>query len=125
MLKTTLAVGILGLVMHDYQSLASMTIGNQLDAQVPLPDTIIPFNETLHCGACVRFGYYFCTHGDKLSICCKDLRVGQIVKVHQNERVPADLLLLYTTEKAGSVFIRTDQLDGETDWKHRKAVPVT
>ncbi len=53
------------------------------------------------------------------------LKVGQIVKVHQNERLPADLLLLYTTEKTGAVFIRTDQLDGETDWKLRKAVPVT
>lgn len=55
----------------------------------------------------------------------QDLKVGQIVKVHQNERLPADLLLLYTTEKTGSVFIRTDQLDGETDWKLRKAVPLT
>lgn len=35
------------------------------------------------------------------------------------------MLLLYTTEKAGSIFIRTDQLDGETDWKLRKAVPFT
>jgi len=35
------------------------------------------------------------------------------------------LLLLYTTEKSGSVFIRTDQLDGETDWKLRKAVAMT
>jgi len=33
--------------------------------------------------------------------------------------------LLYTTEKSGSVFIRTDQLDGETDWKLRKAVTMT
>ena len=47
------------------------------------------------------------------------------MKVHQNERLPADLILLYTTEKTGSVFIRTDQLDGETDWKLRKAVPIT
>lgn len=54
-----------------------------------------------------------------------NLKVGHIIKVHQNERVPADLILLYTTEKTGSVFIRTDQLDGETDWKLRKAVPVT
>ncbi len=37
-----------------------------------------------------------------------DMRVGDIIKVHHNERVPADLLLLYTTEKSGSVFIRTD-----------------
>ena len=53
------------------------------------------------------------------------MKVGDIIKVSQNERFPADCLLLYTTEKNGSVFIRTDQLDGETDWKLRKAVAVT
>ena len=53
------------------------------------------------------------------------LKVGNIIKVHHNERIPADLVLLYTTEKSGSVFIRTDQLDGETDWKLRKAVTKT
>jgi phospholipid-translocating ATPase len=35
------------------------------------------------------------------------------------------MILLYTTEKGGSVFIRTDQLDGETDWKLRKAISLT
>ncbi len=34
-------------------------------------------------------------------------------------------MLLYTSEKTGSVFIKTDQLDGETDWKLRKAIPQT
>ena len=53
------------------------------------------------------------------------LQVGDIIKVNQNERFPADCVLLYTTEKNGSVFIRTDQLDGETDWKLRKAVALT
>ena len=53
------------------------------------------------------------------------MKVGHIIKVHQNERIPADLLLVYTTEKSGSVFIRTDQLDGETDWKLRKAIQYT
>jgi phospholipid-translocating ATPase len=60
-----------------------------------------------------------------ISISSQQLKVGHIVKVSKNERVPADLLLLYTTEKTGTVFIRTDQLDGETDWKLRKAVPLT
>jgi phospholipid-translocating ATPase len=46
--------------------------------------------------------------GNVRIISSKDLKVGQIVKVTHNERVPADLLLLYTTEKTGSVFIRTD-----------------
>ena len=54
-----------------------------------------------------------------------NLAVGDIIRVNQNERFPADCLLLYTTEKNSSVFIRTDQLDGETDWKLRKAVAVT
>jgi phospholipid-translocating ATPase len=53
------------------------------------------------------------------------MKVGDIIKVHQNERIPADMILLYTTEKGGSIFIRTDQLDGETDWKLRKAIALT
>ena len=43
----------------------------------------------------------------------------------QDQRVPADIILLRTTEKNGSCFVRTDQLDGETDWKLRVAVPST
>lgn len=45
--------------------------------------------------------------------------------MEKGQRVPADLVLLQTTEKSGSCFVRTDQLDGETDWKLRLAVPVT
>lgn len=52
----------------------------------------------------------------------KNLKVGHLVKVNQNERVPADLICCYTTEPKGTVFIRTDQLDGETDWKLRRAI---
>lgn len=54
-----------------------------------------------------------------------NIQVGDIIKVYQNERIPADMVLLQTTEKNGSVFIRTDQLDGETDWKLRKAISIT
>uniref|UniRef100_A0A673HPC2 Phospholipid-transporting ATPase n=1 Tax=Sinocyclocheilus rhinocerous TaxID=307959 RepID=A0A673HPC2_9TELE len=42
-----------------------------------------------------------------------------------NQRIPADMILLRTSEKTGSCFIRTDQLDGETDWKLRIAVACT
>jgi phospholipid-translocating ATPase len=50
----------------------------------------------------------------------ESLSVGDLIKVKANQRAPADLVVLYTTEKMGSVFIRTDQLDGETDWKLRQ-----
>ena len=34
-------------------------------------------------------------------------------------------MILKTSEEDGTVFIRTDQLDGETDWKLRKAIKFT
>lgn len=50
------------------------------------------------------------------------IRVGDIVLLEKNQRVPADMVLLTTSEEEGSCFIRTDQLDGETDWKLKVAV---
>jgi phospholipid-translocating ATPase len=55
----------------------------------------------------------------------EELRVGDIVLVQSGERVPADMVLMFTTDKSGTVFIKTDQLDGETDWKVRRPVQVT
>jgi len=53
------------------------------------------------------------------------IRVGDLVHLEKNQRVPADMVLLHTSESSGTCFIRTDQLDGETDWKLRVAVPET
>ncbi|KAI9183176.1 putative aminophospholipid-translocase [Blastocladiella emersonii ATCC 22665] len=65
------------------------------------------------------------TTGTFLHVPSSDLAVGDLVQVTKNQRVPADLVLLRTHDKAGSCFVRTDQLDGETDWKLRLAVPST
>lgn len=53
------------------------------------------------------------------------LRVGDLVLLEKNQRVPADCVLLRTSDSNGSCFVRTDQLDGETDWKLRVAVERT
>uniref|UniRef100_A0A3P9KZT9 Phospholipid-transporting ATPase n=1 Tax=Oryzias latipes TaxID=8090 RepID=A0A3P9KZT9_ORYLA len=47
------------------------------------------------------------------------------VSFHSNQRIPADMVFLRTSEKTGACFIRTDQLDGETDWKLKVAVGCT
>jgi len=47
-------------------------------------------------------------NGGYTEVTSANMKVGDIIKVHHNERVPADMLLLYTTEKSGAVFIRTD-----------------
>ncbi|KAI9095516.1 hypothetical protein DFS34DRAFT_643233 [Phlyctochytrium arcticum] len=54
-----------------------------------------------------------------------DIKVGDLISVSKDQRVPADGILLQTTESSGSCFIRTDQLDGETDWKLKVAIPYT
>lgn len=59
------------------------------------------------------------------SVPSSSLRVGDLVILEKNQRVPADMVLLRTSDPSGTCFIRTDQLDGETDWKLRVAAPAT
>uniref|UniRef100_A0A674PKR5 Phospholipid-transporting ATPase n=1 Tax=Takifugu rubripes TaxID=31033 RepID=A0A674PKR5_TAKRU len=53
------------------------------------------------------------------------IQVGDLIIVEKNQRVPADMIFLRTSERNGSCFVRTDQLDGETDWKLRLPVACT
>ncbi|CDI97912.1 phospholipid transporting ATPase IIB [Echinococcus multilocularis] len=64
-------------------------------------------------------------HRGEVTLPSAKIQVGDIILLHKNQRVPADMVLLWTSEPNGSCFIRTDQLDGETDWKLRTAIPVT
>lgn len=45
-----------------------------------------------------------------------------IIELNANDRVPADIVVLWGSE---NLFVRTDQLDGETDWKLRKPIQFT
>lgn len=112
---------------------------------------------------------------EEITKASRDLKVGDVLKLNKNQRVPADLVILrsdsgemsfagdcaeavekqadnvstllspdadgspsnqfesevegYTppgeSDSSGEAFIRTDQLDGETDWKLRLASPLT
>jgi phospholipid-translocating ATPase len=53
------------------------------------------------------------------------IRVGDVLEISAKERIPADMVILSTSEPTGSIFIKTDQLDGETDWKVRRAIRST
>uniref|UniRef100_A0A4W3HVC6 Phospholipid-transporting ATPase n=1 Tax=Callorhinchus milii TaxID=7868 RepID=A0A4W3HVC6_CALMI len=61
----------------------------------------------------------------KVQVKSSDIQVGDLIIVEKNQRIPADMIFLRTSEKSGSCFVRTDQLDGETDWKLRVAVCCT
>ena len=51
----------------------------------------------------------------------EDIRVGQIVKVMENEFFPCDMYLLNSSLKKGICFVETKNLDGETNLKHKQA----
>ena len=50
----------------------------------------------------------------------EDIGVGEIVKLHGDEAVPCDMVVLQTSAD-GLCFITTANLDGETDLKERSA----
>ncbi|XP_074530462.1 phospholipid-transporting ATPase VB [Halichoeres trimaculatus] len=52
----------------------------------------------------------------------QDVRVGDFVRVACNEIVPADLLLMHTSDPSGACLIETANLDGETNLKPRRAL---
>jgi phospholipid-transporting ATPase len=57
--------------------------------------------------------------GDRYTTRCRNLRVGDIVFVREDEPVPADIVLLSSGNRDGSCYIDTSQLDGETNLKLR------
>ncbi|XP_015683326.1 probable phospholipid-transporting ATPase VA [Protobothrops mucrosquamatus] len=54
--------------------------------------------------------------------CWKDVQVGDFVQLQCNEVIPADILLLYSSDQNRICYLETANLDGETNLKQRRVV---
>lgn len=52
----------------------------------------------------------------------KEIAIGKIVKVLRNELIPADLLIIKSSNESGFCYLQTTNLDGESALKPREAV---
>ncbi|KAJ7724330.1 phospholipid-transporting ATPase 1 [Mycena maculata] len=55
----------------------------------------------------------------------KKLEVGDIVLLKDNDQIPADIVVLATSDPDGNCYLETKNLDGETNLKVRKSLPAT
>jgi len=60
--------------------------------------------------------------GSFVDVPWRKVSVGQVLKVHDDELFPADLLCLHSSLPDGVCFIRTTNLDGETNLKIRSTL---
>lgn len=54
----------------------------------------------------------------------EDVKVGDFVKIYDNESIPADVIICATSEEENVAFVETKNLDGETNLKSRSACPA-
>ena len=51
----------------------------------------------------------------------RDVLIGDIIKVKEDEYFPADCVVLYTSEESNCCYIETKSIDGETNLKFKKS----
>ena len=55
----------------------------------------------------------------------KDIKVGNLIKIKNNEIIPADLLIICSHNPEGNFYLQTSNLDGETNLKEKEALNYT
>ncbi|KAH6597529.1 hypothetical protein BASA50_004446 [Batrachochytrium salamandrivorans] len=114
----------LGHVDHDYPRHGQIEPGNALNDDqsdhisspvTPSPSTSLPLTPSHSTQNSFQ-------PSDWSKVQWKNIQVGDIIMLQNNEHTPADLVVLASSEPEGLCYAETKNLDGETNLKIRKVV---
>lgn len=104
--------------LHNNQSHARFSSESHILSHIqPLPRTTIP---DLASNFASKFTKR--THAKWKKEAWKSVRVGDFVRLVNNEPIPADIVVLSTSDEDGACFVDTKDLDGETNLKIRHSL---
>jgi P-type E1-E2 ATPase len=52
----------------------------------------------------------------------EDIEPGNVVRFKKDQEAPADIMILYSSNKSGVVYVDTMNLDGETNLKEKNSL---
>lgn len=52
----------------------------------------------------------------------KNISVGDFVRIYNDDEIPADIIILSTSDPEGACYVETKNLDGETNLKYRQSL---
>ncbi|ORY65726.1 phospholipid-translocating P-type ATPase [Neocallimastix californiae] len=69
-----------------------------------------------------REPYYILRNNEVKQILCKDIYPGDVIVIQKGDKIPADCLLLSSSNDDGVCYVETSDLDGETNLKKKTSL---
>lgn len=74
------------------------------------------------CFVITRLPFLFRDQNRYVKRLWRDVRVGDVIHLSCNEVIPADMVVLNSSDEYGLCFIESSNLDGESNLKQRQSV---
>ena len=100
-------------------------IENKLSFEISHSDPVVLYFNGLNTQICLLHILFLCPSRSCKQYVLTDwetVHVGDIVHLSCNEVIPADILLLHSSDDHGLCYIETSNLDGENNLKQRDTV---